>query len=77
MAASKPTIVIIHGGWHVPESYEKLMSALRNANYEVHCPRLPSTNLVSSPHFAEKEESDSLTNSLSSPEPTPKRRPLH
>lgn len=43
---SKPTLVIIHGGWHVPESYEKLITALEDAGYEVHCPRLPSTNQV-------------------------------
>jgi len=46
MSAVKPTLVIIHGGWHVPESYEKLVVALEKAGYEVHCPRLPSTNQV-------------------------------
>ncbi|TVY94516.1 hypothetical protein LAWI1_G000115 [Lachnellula willkommii] len=44
MSALKPTLVIIHGGWHVPESYEKLIVALEAGGYEVHCPRLPSTN---------------------------------
>lgn len=77
MITSKPTIVIIHGGWHVPESYEKLILALRNADYEVHCPRLPTTNLVSSPILGEREHQNYLTNSRFSPEPTPQRRPLY
>jgi len=46
MTTNKPTIIIVHGGWHVPESYEKLIAALEKAGYEVHCPRLPSTNQV-------------------------------
>lgn len=46
MSAAKPTLVIVHGGWHIPESYEKLVGALETAGYEVHCPRLPSTNQV-------------------------------
>lgn len=48
MSGPKPTLIIIHGGWHVPESYEKLVVALEKAGYEVHCPRLPSTNQVCS-----------------------------
>ncbi|KAI0834694.1 Alpha/beta hydrolase fold-1 [Hypoxylon sp. FL0890] len=40
----KPTIIILHGGWHVPESYAKLIDALKPQGYEVHAPRLPSTN---------------------------------
>ena len=46
MSATKPTLVIIPGGWHVPETYEKLITALEKEGYEVHCPRLPSTNQV-------------------------------
>ncbi|KAI1178459.1 Alpha/beta hydrolase fold-1 [Nemania sp. FL0916] len=40
----KPMIIIIHGGWHVPEHYRKLARALEAQGYEVHVPRLPSTN---------------------------------
>ncbi|KAI0469782.1 Alpha/beta hydrolase fold-1 [Xylariaceae sp. FL0804] len=40
----KPTILIVHGGWHVPKNYEKLATALESQGYEVHVPRLPSTN---------------------------------
>ena len=44
MAATKPTIVLIHGGWHVPSTYLKFTSSLQSAGYEVHVPRLPSMN---------------------------------
>ena len=40
----KPTLLIIHGGWHVPRSYHKLTSALRAAGFEVHIPRHLSVN---------------------------------
>lgn len=44
MAATKPTLVLIHGGWHIPETYSTFTSSLRSAGYEVHVPRLPSMN---------------------------------
>ncbi|KAG8163942.1 hypothetical protein KVR01_005860 [Diaporthe batatas] len=47
---TKPTILIIHGGWHTPASYEKLISALEASGYEVHCPRLLSANEVRPPN---------------------------
>lgn len=40
----KPTILIITGAFHVPEGYGKLTTALEEAGYEVHVPRLPSNN---------------------------------
>ncbi|KAK0631097.1 Alpha/beta hydrolase fold-1 [Bombardia bombarda] len=42
--ATKPDIVIIHGGWHVPSSYDDLKAGLTSAGYEVHIPRLQSMN---------------------------------
>ncbi|KAF3407463.1 hypothetical protein DPV78_001206 [Talaromyces pinophilus] len=66
MITSKPTIVIIHGGWHVPESYEKLILALRNADYEVHCPRLPTTNLSQPPNADLYTDSDLVRTYVSS-----------
>ncbi|KAI0466994.1 alpha/beta-hydrolase [Xylaria cf. heliscus] len=54
----KPTLFIIHGGWHVPESYKKLTSALESRGYEVHIPRLPSTNGARPP------DADLFTDSL-------------
>ncbi|PCG93876.1 Hypothetical protein PENO1_073440 [Penicillium occitanis (nom. inval.)] len=54
----KPTLFIIHGGWHVPESYERLISALRADGYEVHCPRLPTTNQSRPPNSDLYTDSD-------------------
>ncbi|GAW24126.1 hypothetical protein ANO14919_137070 [Xylariales sp. No.14919] len=64
MAATqtKPTIFIVHGGWHVPESYNKLVTALEAEGYEVHIPRLPSTNQVRPPN-ADLESDTSLIRS--------------
>ncbi|KAI0893004.1 alpha/beta-hydrolase [Annulohypoxylon nitens] len=44
MASKKPTVVIVHGAWHVPECYDKLVATLQSADYEVYVPHLPSTN---------------------------------
>ena len=43
-SANAPTIVLIHGGWHTPVSYSKLISGLQATGLEVHCPLLPSMN---------------------------------
>lgn len=44
MPSPKPTLLIVSGGWHVPESYSRLTKELEEAGYEVHVPRLPSMN---------------------------------
>jgi pimeloyl-ACP methyl ester carboxylesterase len=44
MASTKPTIVIVGGCWHLPESYSKLTKALQSAGYEVRVPRIPSVS---------------------------------
>lgn len=44
MAALKPTILLVHGGWHIPRTYTKFTDTLKSAGYEVHVPRLPSMN---------------------------------
>ncbi|KAK5637192.1 hypothetical protein RRF57_012904 [Xylaria bambusicola] len=38
----KPAILIVSGGWHVPQSYAKLREALEQAGFEVHIPALAS-----------------------------------
>ena len=50
MVANKPTLVLIHGGWHIPSTYSKFTSSLRSAGYEVHVPRLPSMNEARPPN---------------------------
>ncbi|KAL1855723.1 hypothetical protein Daus18300_011006 [Diaporthe australafricana] len=44
MSANKPTIVIIPGAFHTPESYGKLTTAFESCSYEVHVPSLMTTN---------------------------------
>ncbi|KAG9188051.1 hypothetical protein G6011_01974 [Alternaria panax] len=39
-----PTILIIPGSWHKPQSYTKLRHALTSAGFDVLVPELPSTN---------------------------------
>ncbi|KAH6665119.1 Alpha/beta hydrolase fold-1 [Halenospora varia] len=42
MASDKPSIVLLHGGWHTPKTYSKLTTALNMAGYQVYTPQLPS-----------------------------------
>lgn len=44
MATAKPTLILIHGGWHIPKSYSKLTDALESAGYDIYVPALPSMN---------------------------------
>ncbi|KAJ5611509.1 hypothetical protein N7528_008614 [Penicillium herquei] len=44
MAASKPEIVFVHGGWHTPDAYAKLRSQLESRGLTVHMPVLPTMN---------------------------------
>ncbi|KAI0199114.1 alpha/beta-hydrolase [Astrocystis sublimbata] len=41
---TKPALLFIIAGWHTPDTYKKLTSALELRGFEVHAPRLPSTN---------------------------------
>ncbi|KAL8852655.1 MAG: hypothetical protein Q9221_002415 [Calogaya cf. arnoldii] len=50
MATTKPTLVLVSGGWHTPKTYSKFTKSLRSAGYEVHVPRLPSMNGVRPPN---------------------------
>lgn len=42
--SSTPSIVLVHGAWHVPASYDSLTSSLEAAGFDTHCPALPSMN---------------------------------
>ncbi|KAI6091597.1 Alpha/beta hydrolase fold-1 [Hypoxylon rubiginosum] len=54
----KPTLLFVHGAWHVPDSYGKLTSALRTAGFEVHLPRLLSMNESRPPNADLADDSD-------------------
>lgn len=44
MASKLPAVLLIGGGWHVPQSYRKLTEQLQSKGFEVQVPVLPSTN---------------------------------
>jgi pimeloyl-ACP methyl ester carboxylesterase len=44
MHPKDPIVLVISGGWHRPESYNKLVEQLKLLGYEVHVPALPSMN---------------------------------
>ncbi|KAI6083041.1 Alpha/beta hydrolase fold-1 [Hypoxylon rubiginosum] len=50
MAEVKPTLILIHGAWHTPNTYSKFTTALKLAGYEVHVPALPSMNQARPPN---------------------------
>ncbi|KAF2713005.1 alpha/beta-hydrolase [Pleomassaria siparia CBS 279.74] len=60
MASPKPTIVIVSGGWHVPDSYSKLTNALNSAGYEVFVPQLPSMNGARPPNANLETDTDAI-----------------
>ncbi|KAI2636667.1 alpha/beta-hydrolase [Xylaria nigripes] len=47
---TKPTLLIVHGAWHVPDHYYKLRDVLESQGYEVHIPALPSNNGMQPPN---------------------------
>ena len=60
MAHSKPEILLIHGGWHVPQSYVKFTSALEAAAHTVHVPALPSMNGTRPPDASLDTDTDAI-----------------
>ncbi|KAF1959731.1 alpha/beta-hydrolase [Byssothecium circinans] len=52
MAATKQTIVIVHGAWHTPAHYSKLRTLLEHSGHEVHIPIHPSITSPSDPKIA-------------------------
>ncbi|KAJ4386902.1 hypothetical protein N0V93_009801 [Gnomoniopsis smithogilvyi] len=44
MTPRKPSVVLVHGAWHVPASYAQFVTALEANGYEVLIPHLTSTN---------------------------------
>jgi pimeloyl-ACP methyl ester carboxylesterase len=44
MVSQKATVLVVGGGWHLPQSYAKLTKQLESIGYEVQVPILPSMN---------------------------------
>ncbi|KAL9619434.1 MAG: hypothetical protein Q9160_005945 [Pyrenula sp. 1 TL-2023] len=38
---ARPTIVLVHGSWHVPQHYDELVQKLQHAGFDVYCPLPP------------------------------------
>jgi pimeloyl-ACP methyl ester carboxylesterase len=56
MPSTKPTLVLIHGGWGTPTSYTALTQALESAGHKVHVPTLPSMSGARPPTAGLKED---------------------
>jgi pimeloyl-ACP methyl ester carboxylesterase len=50
MAQKKPYVVLVHGAWHVPASYDKLAIALRSFGYDICVPHLTSMSGTNYPN---------------------------
>lgn len=64
---ARPTIVLVHGAWHVPQHYETLLQKLRQAGFEVHCPLLPTcdeTKRLNATMFSDVELVQDIVKSL-------------
>ncbi|RMY71368.1 hypothetical protein D0862_14617 [Hortaea werneckii] len=46
---SQPTVLIVHGAFHVPQHFDLLTSLLRQAGYHVEVPALPSVGVEQDP----------------------------
>jgi pimeloyl-ACP methyl ester carboxylesterase len=53
---TKPVIVLAHGAWHSPLTYEPFISRLRSSGYEVHAPYFPSCTGQRPPTTSIKED---------------------
>ena len=64
---ARPTIVLVHGAWHVPQHYEEFLQKLRHAGFEAHCPLLPTcdeTKRLNATMFSDVELVRDLVKSL-------------
>ncbi|ROV98391.1 hypothetical protein VMCG_07203 [Cytospora schulzeri] len=57
-STTRPTLLLVHGAWNIPESYSKLTSALRAAGFEVHVPRHLSMNQSRPPNADLSSDTD-------------------
>lgn len=48
--SSTTTVLIVHGGWHIPYHYQPLVSSFADAGYLTICPFLPTCNDAKPPN---------------------------
>lgn len=58
MNPEKATILVVGGGWHMPQSYSKLTKHLESQGYEVHVPTLPTMNGSRPPNMDLNSDTD-------------------
>ncbi|KAI7123210.1 hypothetical protein KC352_g32572, partial [Hortaea werneckii] len=46
---TNPTVLLVHGAFHVPQHFEHLASLLKQAGYRVEVPALPSVGIEQDP----------------------------
>ncbi|KAI6877803.1 hypothetical protein KC360_g9029 [Hortaea werneckii] len=61
---SPPTVLIVHGAFHVPQHFEHLASLLQQAGYCVDVPALPSVGIEQDPGNALELDADFLCDRL-------------
>ncbi|KAI7155812.1 hypothetical protein KC349_g6708 [Hortaea werneckii] len=49
MPSQQPTVLIVHGAFHVPQHFDHLASLLQQAGYQVEVPALPSVGIEQDP----------------------------
>ncbi|KAI7139316.1 hypothetical protein KC352_g29973, partial [Hortaea werneckii] len=59
-----PTVLIVHGAFHVPQHFEHLASLLQQAGYRVEVPALPSVGIEQDPGNALKLDARFLCDKL-------------
>ncbi|KAJ5708235.1 hypothetical protein N7488_008036 [Penicillium malachiteum] len=64
--SSLPTVVLVHGAWHTPLSYQTYVDALKKRGFQVHCPQLPSCSGISPPTASLPEDIACVRNLVTS-----------
>jgi len=60
--SQKPTLVFVHGAWHTPKCWEKVIALLEPQGYKCIAPRLPST--TGDKEIGVKEDIDIIRDSI-------------
>ncbi|KAI1322479.1 Alpha/Beta hydrolase protein [Xylariaceae sp. FL0255] len=63
---AKPTLILVAGAFHTPQSYEKLTNALESHGFEVHVPRLPTANEARPPNADLASDTEFIRNYVES-----------
>lgn len=62
MAIEKSTVLLIHGSWHSPVPYQKILDLLKAEGFPALCPQLPSH--AASPPIGLMEDAQCIRDAL-------------